>query len=352
MCPEIDASGRNRAPRKKNKEQTDTLLGALEREAGLGERPATAIILRGLCHGESRASMVRQINGIYVEVKPANVLASHASDSGSTVEITSSSSSSPQQYQDWSLYYSSSTNDTDEGGNDDADGSPIVSLGSTSSNFPPLTNSPFRATDVIFDSPETSLSVPPGMPTLNSPSTTSTLFNSDQDTWTKRGLSRSYVRNLVESILAWDGLPLCICHRELFLAEFDSGARTYCSPTLVNVLLALAVTRMEGQQKNQSVLGGRSGGTPSLGGRDFLREALETCAFSQGRGAILDSLPIPRLLEYWQFTRCAPARMTTRLGNLSMSTRRRWPTSALARFHRHGRVAFLSRSVLTPSTVR
>jgi hypothetical protein len=235
--------------------------------------------------------MVRQIKGIYIEGKPANVLASYASDSGSTVEITSSSSSSPQQYQDRSLYYSSSTNDTDEGGNDDADGSPIVSLGSTSSNLPPLNSSPFRATDVTFESPETSLSVPPGMPTLNSPSTATTLFNSDQDTWTKRDLSRSYVRNLVESVLAWDGLPLCICHQELFLAEFDSGARTYCSPTLVNALLALAVTRMEAQQKCQGVLGGRSGGTLSLGGSDFLREALETCALSQGRGAILDNLP-------------------------------------------------------------
>jgi hypothetical protein len=51
------------------KEVSETLLGALEREAKLGEGPATAIILRGLRDGESRASIMRQIKDIFVEGK-------------------------------------------------------------------------------------------------------------------------------------------------------------------------------------------------------------------------------------------------------------------------------------------
>ena len=82
-----------------------------------------------------------------------------------------------------------------------------------------------------FD-PATAVSAKNGLPTVNI------------DVWTKSGWSKSYIRELINSVLNWDGMLFCLLRRDLFHAEFENGGNQYCSSALVNALLALAIQTM------------------------------------------------------------------------------------------------------------
>ena len=64
------------------------------------------------------------------------------------------------------------------------------------------------------------------------------------DVWTYTGWFKSYVRELIDSVLDWDGMIFCVLRRDPFLADFENGGNQYCSSALVNALLALAIQTM------------------------------------------------------------------------------------------------------------
>lgn len=158
------------------KEVSDTLLGALEREAKVGEGPATAIILRGLRDGESRASIMRQIKYIFVEGKPIDTLASHNLDSSPAVETTSSSSTLPPK-PSYPHKHPFTINHDDEADDNDADASSIVSWGSTSFGYPPIPILPPNAKDATHLPPATPLSAAAETPTSTCPRSSSMLLD-------------------------------------------------------------------------------------------------------------------------------------------------------------------------------
>ncbi|PHH91331.1 hypothetical protein CDD83_902 [Cordyceps sp. RAO-2017] len=60
------------------------------------------------------------------------------------------------------------------------------------------------------------------------------------DRWTRTGWTMSSVQQLIETLLTWDYLPCCLMCKEPFLWDYQAGLNRFCSPALVNALLALA----------------------------------------------------------------------------------------------------------------
>ncbi|UNI17857.1 hypothetical protein JDV02_004171 [Purpureocillium takamizusanense] len=67
------------------------------------------------------------------------------------------------------------------------------------------------------------------------------------DPWTRTGWSAAKIKDHLEVLLTWDYLPFCLLRQDIFLQDFISGDGRYCSPALVNSLLALS-TRIVGEQ--------------------------------------------------------------------------------------------------------
>ncbi|OAQ65631.1 nitrate assimilation regulatory protein nirA [Purpureocillium lilacinum] len=70
------------------------------------------------------------------------------------------------------------------------------------------------------------------------------------DPWTRTGWPVSKIRDRFDSLLTWDYLPFCLFCKDPFLQDFASGDGRYCSPALVNSLLALS-TRLDERQHPQ-----------------------------------------------------------------------------------------------------
>lgn len=103
------------------------------------------------------------------------------------------------------------------------------------------------ASSVAFAPPTSSASLS-GAPSIDSPAAESP--SSQQDTWTSCGWPKAYVRRLILLVLDWDGLPLCMVDKELFLRDFESGTGQFCSSALVSALLAI-ITRLLSEAHKQ-----------------------------------------------------------------------------------------------------
>lgn len=64
--------------------------------------------------------------------------------------------------------------------------------------------------------------------------------NLEEAPWMGPDVTKAWVRQLIDSLATWDHLPFCLLYKDVFLRDFDSGSRRYCSPALVKALLALA----------------------------------------------------------------------------------------------------------------
>lgn len=67
--------------------------------------------------------------------------------------------------------------------------------------------------------------------------------------WTRTGWSVDTIRTHLESLLTWDYLPFCFLCKDPFLQDFASGEGCYCSPALVNSLLALSTRIVDKHQQ-------------------------------------------------------------------------------------------------------
>ncbi|RCI10076.1 hypothetical protein L249_8759 [Ophiocordyceps polyrhachis-furcata BCC 54312] len=70
------------------------------------------------------------------------------------------------------------------------------------------------------------------------------------------GWDVAHVRQLVESLAKWDCMPFCLLNKKLFLDDLASGGTRYCSPALVNALVALSMRMKEGS--NDEALSGKT----------------------------------------------------------------------------------------------
>lgn len=68
--------------------------------------------------------------------------------------------------------------------------------------------------------------------------------------WTRTGWSIERIRTHLESLLTWDYLPFCFLCKDPFLQDFASGEGCYCSPALVNSLLALSTRIVDEHQQD------------------------------------------------------------------------------------------------------
>lgn len=107
-----------------------------------------------------------------------------------------------------------------------------------------------NTSSVAFASPSPSRSLY-GEPSVASPA--ADFSDSQQDPWTGCGWTKAYVRDLILLVLDWDGIPLCLVDKELFLRDFDTGAGHFCSSALVSALLAVMTRRLsEGQKQDDA----------------------------------------------------------------------------------------------------
>ncbi|KAJ6436317.1 nitrate assimilation regulatory protein nirA [Purpureocillium lavendulum] len=60
------------------------------------------------------------------------------------------------------------------------------------------------------------------------------------DPWTRTGWAVAMIREQLHSLLMADYLPFCLLCEDVFLKDLATGEGRYCSPALVNSLLALA----------------------------------------------------------------------------------------------------------------
>ncbi|PWI63998.1 hypothetical protein PCL_00827 [Purpureocillium lilacinum] len=68
------------------------------------------------------------------------------------------------------------------------------------------------------------------------------------DPWTRTGWPVSKIRDRFDSLLTWDYFPFCLLCKDPFLQDFASGDGRYCSPALVNSLLALSTRILDERQ--------------------------------------------------------------------------------------------------------
>ncbi|OAQ65596.1 nitrate assimilation regulatory protein nirA [Purpureocillium lilacinum] len=71
------------------------------------------------------------------------------------------------------------------------------------------------------------------------------------DPWTRTGWPVTKIRDRFNSLLTWDYLPFCLLCKNPFLQDFASGDGRYCSPALVNSLLALSTRILDERQHPQ-----------------------------------------------------------------------------------------------------
>ncbi|GJN86841.1 hypothetical protein PLIIFM63780_010423 [Purpureocillium lilacinum] len=69
------------------------------------------------------------------------------------------------------------------------------------------------------------------------------------DLWTRTGWPVTKIRDRFDSLLTWDYFPFCLLCKDPFLQDFASGEGRYCSPALVNSLLALS-TRIQDERQH------------------------------------------------------------------------------------------------------
>lgn len=173
----------------------------------------------------------------------------------------------------------------------DGDDSPTVVSESGSTN-----NSP-------FDYPLAAASASNATPRAATGQSSNTIsipthFLAQRDPWTNSGWTKLHVRELVTSVLSWDGIPLCVVNKGHFLADFDTGAAQYCSSTLVNGLLAIA-TRLEenNHHHHHQDTTHRGRGVPSS--YDFIREA-RACSLDKDYVSALANIQALGVLALYQ----------------------------------------------------
>lgn len=258
-------------------DDADALLDALNPSTNQGiSSNVLDIVMQGLEHKESRGSIVKRLNNIdgadtCPYPSPAPNSATSNANADSVVDVTDINLPLPLKH---SSRLAASPQSSSEQGRDGV--SSTASIGSdTSSAYL------HGVSDAAFAYPSSSDSVP-GVPSVTSPA--AELSGSQPDTWTSSGWSKSRVRGLILLVLDWDGLPLCLVDKEIFLRDFESGARQFCSSALVSALLAL-ITRLlhEPQKQDDTQMRGSA-----LASEGFLQES---SAYLRGKGVGPDNLP-------------------------------------------------------------
>ncbi|KAJ6442323.1 2-deoxy-D-gluconate 3-dehydrogenase [Purpureocillium lavendulum] len=93
------------------------------------------------------------------------------------------------------------------------------------------------------------------------------------DPWTRTGWTIGKVRARLDALLTWDYLPFCLLCKDPFLNDLMSGEGSYCSPALVNSLLALSTRVLDEHHHPQQLLlqrqhGNANGTASSFGWSD------------------------------------------------------------------------------------
>ncbi|OAQ93891.1 nitrate assimilation regulatory protein nirA [Purpureocillium lilacinum] len=131
--------------------------------------------------------------------------------------------------------------------------------------------------------------------------------------WTRTGWPLAKIKEHLDSLLTWDYLPFCLLCKDPFLQSFASGDGRYCSPALVNSLLALS-TRIahvdehrrprsqQHQQEQQDHLVNADGGSPTSGWSDSqaLFDEAEALVSSRGQPGSLPDIQALGMLALYQ----------------------------------------------------
>jgi hypothetical protein len=68
--------------------------------------------------------------------------------------------------------------------------------------------------------------------------------------WTNVTSSTALVSHLIELFFSWEFPPFTMVSQELFLRDYHSGGRQFCSPALVNALASVATRYLEHNESN------------------------------------------------------------------------------------------------------
>ncbi|KJZ69455.1 hypothetical protein HIM_11160 [Hirsutella minnesotensis 3608] len=93
----------------------------------------------------------------------------------------------------------------------------------------------------LAEAPERAFTSASATPIILSPMPFDNISHSQTDRWTRAGLTVASVRHLFGALLTWDYFPFCLMCKNPFLRDFYNGSNHYCSSSLVNALIALAI---------------------------------------------------------------------------------------------------------------
>jgi hypothetical protein len=113
-------------------------------------------------------------------------------------------------------------------------------------------------------------------------------------TWTKVTLNRALVRHLIGLFFSWEFPPFTMVSQELFLRDYHSGGRQFCSPALVNAIASVATRYMEPDKMTST-------GDAHLLGEQF---------FSESKGLLVLDAQIPNLPSIQAFALLAMREMS------------------------------------------
>ncbi|PHH83234.1 hypothetical protein CDD82_2845 [Ophiocordyceps australis] len=76
-----------------------------------------------------------------------------------------------------------------------------------------------------------------------------TAFHSQSSWWTRADLDKDRVRCLFDALFELDYFSFCLMCKDQFLSDYQSGSTRYCSSSLVNALIALAIRVLSDQEE-------------------------------------------------------------------------------------------------------
>jgi len=120
------------------------------------------------------------------------------------------------------------------------------------------------------------------------------------DPWTNSGWPKSYVREIIDSILGWDGMLFCLIRKDLFSRDFESGGTQFCSSALVNALLALGTRIKEHDHPAPNLARASSTQGSDLSSDGFLEAAVRLLAANGTRPKKLADIQALGLLALYE----------------------------------------------------
>ncbi|KAI1813727.1 hypothetical protein GGS20DRAFT_586237 [Poronia punctata] len=111
----------------------------------------------------------------------------------------------------------------------------------------------------------------------------------DARLWTRVTTNNSIVANLISLYLSWDHCTMRLFDEDYFLDQIATGQTEYCSPLLVNALLAAASLNYSAIDKEQS----------QAMGREFFGEASRLWATGEDEEAHILRIPGALLMSAW-----------------------------------------------------